>query len=228
MEEEAAPVAQAATVEEEARASAPTSDAPSQEPYLSHCTLDPQSLRIFYVKHNGASSSASSDDAEVTKADQRASDEGLASSLEDTTTVHIASCLWCTCQYFNHWGLPCDHQQRVMLQLNFELTPNGAVHRRWLPSEEERIERRRLGLQRSTLAAMPAPVHVPAGTRMTADERRADIHNLGAVLGGLAATSSSLHAQVRARLDPLLRDLMQGTAGVRDSYGKRMQQDAAA
>lgn len=36
------------------------------------------------------------------------------------------------------------------------------------------------------------------------------------------------HAQVRARLDPLLRDLMQGTAGMRDSYGKRIQQDAAA
>jgi hypothetical protein len=78
--------------------------------------LTNRSLRFYAVKFS-VGSSASPEDGDVSRAEIRTVEEGLASPLEDVYTTHITCCLWCSCQWDRHKGGPCAHMQRVYLQV---------------------------------------------------------------------------------------------------------------
>lgn len=188
--------------------------------------------QLYRVTFHSAEDGPSADDAsqgEVQSGEMRASDLGLASSLEDMRTAHITCILWCTCQYFLHWGLPCAHQLRVMLQENVTRIPNGVIHRRWLPSAAEAVERRQLALVRARASELRrAPARAPPTATMTADQRRADVHGIFEVFADFAKLSSAHHQALRKRLDPIFTACVNGTLLLGDSYGMRTQQAAAA
>jgi len=226
--------AHAPAVELGAPARASDAPAPAVEPdadeYCCECKLDPTSVRIYAVEYILAATSSSNGlAAGPDLEDVRRSDVGLDTSFEDRTVVHIACCLWCTCQFFLHWGLLCRHMQRAMIQDNIVRIPDGTVHRRWLPSAKLDRERRQRALTRTVLqerqfvTSAREPKYV-----VTADERCNDTLSVATALTHCARLSAGDHARIRQVLDSLLQCALDGTLSrAASTRGLHAQQAAA-
>jgi hypothetical protein len=183
------------------------------------------------VRYSAAQASgASQEEADVSAVDKNALDYGLQTSLEDTTTVHIASRETCTCQMMSHLGLPCRHVQRVWLQENLLQVPAGAVDVRWIRRPEDSDELAIARLRSDALQRVREPPAPAVQRQMTADERFADVSALGLVLAEVAALSPALHRTISTKVRVLIDSAKSGTLELnsKSRRAKRPRASAAA
>lgn len=161
---------------------------------------------------------------EVCTADLRAEDFGLSNTLEDTTTEHFACALWCTCQFWAHWGLACRHMAAVWHRESRLTIPDGVVHRRWLLEDEDE-ELRRVCAHR--VRALPRRAARAGDATMTAGERAAELAAMGKLIAEAASSTPALHAAAKTRLEDVLCALRNSTLTAGDTRGARAQAAAS-
>lgn len=181
-------------------------------------------LNYYYVRYTAAQGSASSPE-DVSAQDKNALDYGLQTSLEDTTTCHIASSEDCTCQMRSHLGLPCRHTQRVWLQENLTQVPDAAVDARWLRGDDDSNDFRALELLREG-ACTRALAH-PSSTRSlsTVDERCSHLSGLAKLMVEVGSLTPALSKECESRMRTFVEQAKSGSLGTRRA---RQAQAAAA